>query len=178
MLDFLEIKEHICIPADTYREEAERWKFLDEANCYQYAICLEKDILGAIMPGEIAGVSFSEDYMYTDEDLVYYVERDMESLGMEIRPSTLEEKVTDKNSWKIAVMNVRVISMSGGYDFHFLRQNPKTGEWYQKFRGEQHPVRTDANYNVINDPATACYEDYHYQLVGYYIIRKVEQKEP
>ena len=95
---------------------------------------------------------------------------DVQHLGMSIRESNRDEKVTTPNSWKIAVMNCEEDDRN--YDFHFLRQNPLTGEWYQKFPGEQHPTRQDERDQIITDPDTACY-DFKYHLVGYYVISKL-----
>ena len=178
MLDLKKIKEKLCIPPDEFQKELNSWVFNDCANCYQYALSTKVDLLSAFNPGEISGISFPDGHMYSDEDLVYYMCLDVQTLGMKIRESTFEEIITDKNSWKIAVMNVRVISMSGGYDYHFLRQSRKTGEWSQKFRGDQHPTDMDAKHRIIRDPATASYEDFNYELVGYYVITKVEPVEP
>lgn len=173
-----DIKEQLRVPPDEFWQELNAWVFNDFANCYQYALSTKVDIMGTFDPGEISGISFPEGHMYTDEELVSCVCLDIETLGMKIRESTLEEVVTDKNSWKIAVMNVRIISMSGGYDYHFLRQSRKTGEWSQKFRRDQHPTTRDAKYRTITNPATASYEDFNYELVGYYVITKVEPEEP
>lgn len=160
----------VIIPPPTFHEECNRWMFVDGANCYAFALSIQVD--RRLLPGVIAGILSHKKSMepYSDVELVHYVSMDVQHIGMSIRESSIDEKVTSPNAWKIAVMNCDEDDRN--YDFHFLRQNSLTGEWYQKFPGEQHPTRQDGRKRIISDPATACY-DFKYHLVGYYLISKM-----
>ena len=162
--------ESVIIPPRTFSDECDRWKFVDGANCYAFALSIEID--RRLLPGVIAGVLLNKKSLepYSDAELISYVAMDVQHLGMTIRESSRDEKVTTPNAWKIAGMNCEEDDRN--YDFHFLRQNPLTGEWYQKFPRKQHPTRQDEREKIITDPATACYE-FNYHLVGYYVISKL-----
>lgn len=179
MTDLKTIRESIKIPPKHFGKETNSWVYYNLANCYQYALSMYIDEMGAFVPGDFHRISEGKEKatsgIYTDEELMYNVKKDLEVLGLEIRESTLEEVIEDENSWKIAVMNVRVISMAVGYDFHFLRQSNAGGEWSQKLRNDQHPETRDNRYKTITNPATASY-DFPYELVGYYIISKRNER--
>lgn len=104
---------------------------------------------------------------YTDEELLFRIESDMEAEGIAIRKSSRDEILDNPLEWKIAVMNCDTDDKY--YDFHFLRQNPRNGKWYQKQPDEQHATCQDRFYRVITDPADARFF-YNYHLVGYYVL--------
>lgn len=162
--DYKAIRSSIEAPSIDPKVEEGRWTYYNLANCYLYAISLLYDT-PKLDPGEIAGMERATSY--SDEELVYRVMCDINSMGATMRESTLGEYVEDwTTSWKIAILNCN--PNSPYYDYHFLRED-RDMNWSQKFSDEQHATQYDKKHRLISDPADANYY-YNYHLVGYYVI--------
>lgn len=166
MIDPNKARKSIALPSKDDRVENSRWTYYNQANCYNYAISLLLDI-SQLDPGDIAGLARKK--MYTDAELVERVYADMHVLGLEIRPSTLEEYLMDENSWKIAVMNCDT-KVYERYDYHFLRENIP-GIWSHKLSDSQHSTEYDSRHQLMTDPVKAKFH-YNYHLVGYFVLTK------
>ena len=164
-IDFL--REKIHPPIDNEQKESDLWRFFDIVNCYSYALGLLCDI-SFLNPGQISKMQKKQ--QYTDEELLERVTKDIHVLGMEIRESTLDEEITNKNAWKIAIMNADKTPIQERYDYHFLKQAPNK-QWYQKIPYEQFPSNYDSRCRAITNPETANYS-FRYHLVGYFVVTK------
>ena len=164
------LRERIHPPIADEQKDDDLWKFFDVVNCYSYALGLLYDIT-FLNPGQLSKMQRKK--QYTDEELIERVKNDVHALGMEIRESSLNEEITEENTWKIAILNTGKMHVQERYDYHFLRQNPNK-KWYQKIPYDQFPSNYDSKYRTITNPETASYS-FHYHLVGYFVVAKIKQ---
>lgn len=114
-------------------------------NCYLYALraCMdfETPLRFWIAPGFISRGE-NNDYRDTVACTLNYFKADCEELGLQVSPSTLEEK-TGENEYKIAIY------VNKGKDYHFVRQDCN-GKWSEK-RGWYKSIEIRKKEDVIKN---------------------------
>ena len=127
-------------------------------NCYAYAmrICLDLSEHDYIWPGFISKGELENDYTDTKECVVQYFIDDCESLGLQVHPTTIAERIGPKE-YKIAVY------IKEGVDFHFVRQDID-GRWSEK-NGWKEGIKIVRQKDIIK-----CRNGY--EIVGVFRVSK------
>ena len=141
------------------------WVSYNMANCYQFALGYREDIwCRKLMPGDFSENYKPDGYKYSDDELVELVKDDLLVLGYNLRECR-QDSIIEKEEWIICILNCSKDEKE--YDFHFTARFQSGGIWFQKFAGKQFAEQ-------ITSPECGTY-DYHYHVVGYYKIKKVEE---
>lgn len=146
-------------------------KLQELVNCYAYS-------LGIMYPEDIFNPGFSQNLKYYGreaEELMIKVYIDLETLGKRFRRLGLNDKIIlGENEYLIKVFYSPPNEKSKVGDFHFIRQDKKTGLWFQKWKEKQPEiiqshVISEFGPNVIN----SIWDDgfvFKYEAVGYFAI--------
>ena len=140
-------------------------------NCYAYAI-------GIMYPKYIFNPGFSQNLKYygkEPEELMVKISIDLENLGKSFRRFSLNNKINLGESEHLIKVFYSSPNPKSKYgDFHFIRQDPKTGFWFQKWKKQQPKIIPPSlgfefGPNVIN----SFWKDgfiFKYEAVGYFAI--------
>lgn len=143
-------------------------------NCYTFAINQNVnpytnepfDDYDDCQPGWLGGEDKGRDYYESYEEFPKWIAKDLDDIGLNITPSTIDEYVEDKNAWKIAFCWCD--GECGSPDYHFYRQN-KNGTWSHK-QGVSFVRKVDDDGETIYNPQE-CNRGRYNMFGGFFIIK-------
>lgn len=167
----IELDENICI----------------SINCYAYAlgILYEGNEKIPFNPGFTDGLLYLRP---TPEQLIKNICTDLKNLNIPFRKFDLKDDITLlKHEYLIKVFYCKSVALLNNGDYHFIRQDPKTGYWFQKCGIFQQPEILQSNFSysnhlTIEEPdiiISTNSEGSSYQLlpIAYFAIKETKNKK-
>ena len=119
-------------------------------NCYAYALGIlydgDKEI--PFNPGFTDGLLYLRP---TSEQLIENICTDLTNLNLQFRKFDLKDEITLlKHEYLIKVFYCQSVDFLDNGDYHFIRQDPKTGYWFQKCGILQQPQLLQSNFSYSN----------------------------
>lgn len=161
-------------------------KTVNSTNCYAYAMGIMYNILtkprGFYNPGFTENESFK--LIDTPEILINRVKHDLDNIGIKYREVISEKKGELKeNEYLVKIFMADPNEEIPRGDFHFVRQDRKTGKWFHKLGWDRQPEITqsapecDDDYILGSEPEdiTICCNNnfsYTYYEAGYLAIEE------
>lgn len=155
----------------------------ETTNCYAYSLGITYHGLKGrhFNPGFTEGLSY---YGKEAEELMEKIQIDLKNLDISFRKLDLEEdKDLGENEFLIKVFYTPPNEKLPNGDFHFVRQDRKTGKWCHKLGWNRQPdlVQSDQGYEGPipgSEPTTFTRHEtdgftYVYDPVGYFAITEV-----
>lgn len=151
-------------------------------NCYAYSMGI---INNSFSEGHVTFVpGFTENQMYdfeSQESLIENIKKDLENIGIKFKEYQLGEKPELKeNEYLVKLFFSPPSKYLSSGDFHFVRQDRKSGKWFHKMGWETQPaiIQSDVQYEQVeagSEPDSiishTLFEDvYIYNPVCYFVI--------
>lgn len=159
---------------------------VNSTNCYAYSMGIMYNFFtkrrAFYNPGFTEYDSFKPDD--TPEMLMNRVKHDLDNIGIKYREIEKNEKtVLKENEYVVKVFMADPNEKIPRGDFHFIRQDKKTGKWFHKLGWERQPdiIQSDPEYHDDSIPGsepdtfTSHYKDgfsFIYYSVGYLAIEE------
>ena len=155
-----EIKQRILINQEIELTD----EYVDEANCYTYALNVNLPI--RISVGDISG---ENDDSIPSKDFEHLFIDDCTMLDIDVKKVSKHYKIAKDNEWLVALFVTDFFDFYNRRfcDFHFIKKNYNS-EWVNKYSG-RYPKYTDACGKELKDieNMTFATKDSHGNLVYY-----------
>lgn len=155
-------------------------------NCYAYSMGIMYNFFtvlrGFYNPGFTENDSFKPDD--TPEILMNRIKHDLDNIGIKYREVIDEEKdELEENEYLVKIFMADPNEEIPKGDFHFIRQDRKTGKWFHKFGWKKQPevIQSDPGYDDDSIPGDEpgeitihCKNNFSYTFyeVGYLAIEE------